>query len=84
MRANVSVDCLSNMAVLIAAGVCVWGSFGCEVMPFIMPESQPIMLYYDYCICSLPERPGGRQLSTLFVLFFSVLVCARPSYRTEN
>ena len=46
------------------AGSCLCGSFGCEVMPFILPEHQPVMLLCDYCFCRLPEVSEARQLST--------------------
>lgn len=62
MRADVSVDCLSNSAELIAAGV---GHLDVKSCPSSCLSANPSCPPCDYCCCCLPEVLGGRQLSTL-------------------
>lgn len=69
MRADVSVDCLSNSAELIAAGV---GHLDVKSCPSSCLSANPSWPLCDYCYCCLPEVPGGRQLSTLSLF---VIVC---------
>lgn len=69
MRAHVSVDCLSNSAELIAAGV---GHLDVKSCPSSCLSANPSCPPCDYCCCCLPEVPGGRQSSTLSLF---VIVC---------
>lgn len=70
MRADVSVDCLSNSAKLIAAGE---GHLDVKSCPSSCLSANPSCPPpRDYCYCCLPEVPGGRQLSTLSLF---VIVC---------
>ena len=70
MRADVSVDCLSNSAELIAAGAGHLDVKSCPSSCLSANPSWPPLC--DYCRCCLPEVPGGRQLSTLSLF---VIVC---------
>ena len=69
MRADVSVDRLSNSAKLIAAGV---GHLDVKSRPSSCLSANPSCPPCDYCCRCLPEVPGGRRLSTLSLF---VIVC---------
>lgn len=76
MRADVSVDCLSNSAGLIAAGV---GHLDVKPCPSSCLSANPSCPPCDYCYCCLPPVPAGRQ-STLSLF---VIVCKKavPPFR---
>lgn len=81
MRADVSVDCLSNSAVLIAAGE---GHLDVKSCPSSCLSANPLCTPCDYCFCCSPEDLEARQLSTLSLLLSvkhstSVLIVHSPT-----